>query len=167
MLNLLLAAAVGVALVGFAVGTKPMPQPDIEPAAPSSRADAGDALEGQSYPELRTRRQGPQSRVTSPLDSLRRGLPKAADGGELSEAQALRRAFEGAPPVVPHPIDQQGTHSCLSCHEHSMKVGDRVAPVTSHPLLANCTQCHVSAEGGGLSSVIDDLEQPNEEREQR
>ena len=60
----------------------------------------------------------------SSLDQLPTLDPPAADGtpmspGELEQARAeraSRRAFDGAPPVVPHAIDQMSAASCLACH---------------------------------------------------
>ena len=64
---------------------------------------------------------------------------------EAVEHRAERRAFSGAPPVVPHQIDHRDTHACLVCHSQGMKVGSVVAPKMSHQVLANCTQCHVES----------------------
>jgi cytochrome c-type protein NapB len=57
--------------------------------------------------------------------------------------RARNRAYDGAPPTIPHPIDQQTVASCLACHGEGIKVGERVASKISHPHLSNCTQCHV------------------------
>jgi len=54
-----------------------------------------------------------------------------------------RRAYFGAPPVVPHPVDQLSVASCLSCHEHGLRIGDRVAAAIPHQAYESCTQCHV------------------------
>lgn len=53
-----------------------------------------------------------------------------------------RRAYDGAPPLVPHSIDTIKSDGCYTCHSSSAKVGDKVAPVMSHPRYSNCTQCH-------------------------
>ncbi len=39
-----------------------------------------------------------------------------ADKNFALAARALNRAFNGAPPTVPHPVDQISTQSCLACH---------------------------------------------------
>jgi cytochrome c-type protein NapB len=98
------------------------------------------------------RRHGPSSRVTSDLDDLRKGGPKYGDPVDQSPelhqqailARAEARAFDGAPPLVPHPIDEQSAHSCISCHEQGLMVKDRRAPLMSHRFLDNCTACHVT-----------------------
>jgi cytochrome c-type protein NapB len=86
-------------------------------------------------------------------------IPKTPPGDEekrLALAQrAARRAFDGAPPIIPHPIMQHGTDACLVCHEHGARIGNLVATKMSHPLLGNCTQCHI--EGGGSDAALDSL----------
>jgi cytochrome c-type protein NapB len=61
---------------------------------------------------------------------------------------ALRpnRAFDGAPPVVPHPVQELGRGNCLACHlsGHAQWEG-KLAPRTPHPELVRCTQCHVES----------------------
>jgi nitrate reductase (cytochrome), electron transfer subunit len=61
--------------------------------------------------------------------------------------RAGRRAYDGAPPVVPHPVAQQSAAACLACHGPGLVVKDKVASKMSHPLHSNCTQCHVPAAG--------------------
>lgn len=55
-----------------------------------------------------------------------------------------RRAFDGAPPVIPHSVSPDSTAACLACHLHGLEVRDRIAPKMSHPPFGGaCTQCHV------------------------
>ena len=63
--------------------------------------------------------------------------------------RAERRAFDGAPPVVPHPVDATSSANCRVCHSQGLAVRDVVAPRMSHPEMGNCTQCHVES-GGSL-----------------
>src|SRR5690606_8461008 len=58
------------------------------------------------------------------------------------EARRARRAYDGAPPTVPHPVHPRGYPACLSCHETGMSLEGRVAPALSHPPMSNCLQCH-------------------------
>lgn len=58
------------------------------------------------------------------------------------------RAYEGAPPVIPHPVEQQSAASCLACHGKGVRLGDRVAAKISHPHYSSCTQCHVEFHSG-------------------
>ena len=65
---------------------------------------------------------------------------------DVMRDRAQRRAFDGAPPVVPHPVDDHRAGSCLPCHGEGMAfpAGDR-APAMCHQPLASCGQCHVPA----------------------
>lgn len=58
------------------------------------------------------------------------------------------RAYPGAPPYIPHKLLSEtgiGGKSCLQCHENGGYVAQfkAYAPVTPHPEMHNCKQCHV------------------------
>jgi cytochrome c-type protein NapB len=53
------------------------------------------------------------------------------------------RAFNGAPPTIPHPADQMSAQSCLACHGEGVKSETLRISKMSHQFLTNCTQCHV------------------------
>lgn len=82
---------------------------------------------------------------------------------EAIQARAGRRAYDGAPPVVPHPVEQVAAASCLACHAQGLVVKDRIAPRVSHPHYTSCTQCHVPAGGIGLTANVefDEFGMPN------
>lgn len=61
------------------------------------------------------------------------------------EERAGLRAFEGAPPVVPHPLADLNVQTCRACHAVGLRAGDKTARMASHTYLVNCTQCHVEA----------------------
>lgn len=65
---------------------------------------------------------------------------------EAIENRAQRRAYDGAPPTVPHPIVQHSSASCLSCHGEGLKVENVTAPKISHEKYTSCTQCHVESQ---------------------
>lgn len=75
--------------------------------------------------------------------------PVAAEAIEAARAErASRRAYDGAPPVVPHPVTQDSSAACLACHGEGLQVKDRFASKISHPTFGgSCTQCHVSSRG--------------------
>jgi nitrate reductase (cytochrome), electron transfer subunit len=57
-----------------------------------------------------------------------------------------RRAYAGAPPVIPHTLAaQRSAADCLACHREGLEVQGRIASKISHPPLTNCTQCHVES----------------------
>jgi nitrate reductase (cytochrome), electron transfer subunit len=66
-----------------------------------------------------------------------------------------RRAFAGAPPIIPHEILNENTFggkTCLQCHQNGGYVEQfkAYAPVTPHPELLNCRQCHVPIKSNSL-----------------
>jgi cytochrome c-type protein NapB len=95
----------------------------------------------------------PNASWESALSSLKFDRPGVFDPVPRTEAmkesaladRARHRAFDMAPPTIPHPIEQTSAASCLACHGSGMKVGDRVATKVSHPHYTNCTQCHVES----------------------
>lgn len=71
------------------------------------------------------------------------------------EARALLRAYEGAPPVIPHSIDGMNIQTCRACHAEGLVAGGMVARMASHAHLPSCTQCHVEARGFFLEDEPD------------
>lgn len=87
-------------------------------------------------------------------------LPRATATGKLPiateaerrtavERRSSRRAYDGAPPVVPHGIDTISSASCLACHgkDGNLVIGGKRPAEISHPWVTNCTSCHVPADG--------------------
>ncbi|APQ16761.1 multiheme c-type cytochrome [Maribacter hydrothermalis] len=59
------------------------------------------------------------------------------------------RAYVGAPPSIPHPVKEErsfGGNTCIQCHQNGGFVAkfNAYAPVTPHPEMVNCRQCHVT-----------------------
>ena len=72
-------------------------------------------------------------------------------GTRTLEQYYSRRAFNGAPPVIPHQIFDEkgfGGKGCLACHAEGefIPMLKAYAPVVPHPELSNCKQCHVAKE---------------------
>jgi len=64
------------------------------------------------------------------------------------------RAYWGAPPYIPHPVKDErnmGGKACLKCHQNGGFVEKYKAytPVTPHPEMVNCRQCHVPKKENG------------------
>lgn len=159
--------------------TPPHPYPAAVVQEGETDSVAGkDVVPATAYADFDRRAVGPNRGWQSTLAALPR-LPQVfdpmdkeeADMEEVDDAQrdevpdfrtetrraaalivrASRRAYEGAPPLVPHPIDQRATSSCLACHADGRRIGNNVvAPTMSHGLLANCTQCHVEQQAADL-----------------
>jgi len=66
---------------------------------------------------------------------------------ELVELRAETRAYDGAPPVIPHDVHDLGRENCLGCHRPgSTSNPDRIAPPRSHPAWGDCRQCHAEQQ---------------------
>jgi cytochrome c-type protein NapB len=106
--------------------------------------------EAVTYTQLSEVARGPNAtweNAFSKLNADMVDLPKEIDVEVQRASRKARRAYEGAPPVVPHPIVQADSTSCLLCHEKPTRIGERIAPAMSHRAYASCTQCHVSDLG--------------------
>ncbi len=123
----------------------------------TAEPDLSTAPVAPRYPELRDRTRQPNSGWVNSLGNLPPAPAFTADTPHLSteEITALRakrdarRAFTGAPPTVPHPIDQHASTTCLACHGHPTRIGKLDVPQISHPVYTNCIQCHAPAAGPG------------------
>jgi cytochrome c-type protein NapB len=65
------------------------------------------------------------------------------------------RAYHGAPPRIPHEIKssmESSFENCLQCHGNGgfVKKFQAYAPVTPHPEMINCKQCHVPKRTNNL-----------------
>ncbi len=73
--------------------------------------------------------------------SLSSGLG-LAQGPSAKASKRLPRAYEGAPPLVPHDVEAR-KGLCQSCHG----AGEGGAPITPHPNRTHfCIQCHVGQD---------------------
>ena len=58
------------------------------------------------------------------------------------KARAERRAFNGAPPQVPHAVEHTDDAACYACHGQGARIGEGVANPMSHRFMVHCLQCH-------------------------
>lgn len=56
--------------------------------------------------------------------------------------RATRRAYNGAPPVIPHAVEQTDDAACMACHGTGARIGELVANRIPHAYLSQCLQCH-------------------------
>ncbi len=156
--HIALAFVIGAAVTGYFVGLNNGVVPHRVSERPVvSTTSHGDAPRAVSYAELYDADLGPNAGWSSrfppseprPAEEMAAFFaslpPDAAERRGAVEARAQRRAFSGAPPVVPHAIDQVSAASCLVCHGEGLRVGQVAAPPMSHELLPNCVQCHVES----------------------
>ncbi len=155
--NIVMAVAIGLALTGYfsgLAGTEDR-QPRAGPAASQAAATASPNHPGHavSYLEMGQSDLKPNSRfrssvtqiVGAPADLLAPVVQDATQKAQALSQRSERRAYSGAPPVIPHPIDQRSAAGCLACHASGMKIGARIAPPLSHPQMTVCFQCHVES----------------------
>jgi len=161
--TVVLTSVIAVAFGGLVVGMRPMARPSR--GAPSTQAEPARAVAPPGVPyRLLAEQRAATGRVTTDFGLLREGLPAidapvARDPEALREAlagRAARRAYEGAPPVIPHAIDERSSASCLTCHRHGARINGRTAPAISHEAYVNCTQCHAPsvARPGTVAPVL-------------
>lgn len=146
VLGVLLAVTMGAAAAGFLVGTHEeigagWNPPPREPAVHHVRAADG-------YLGMNGKSRGPNRDFASDLARLREIFPDGPvvntpeDRARSLAVRAERRAYEGAPPVIPHPVHETDARSCVFCHGEGKIIDGVVAHPMSHALLPNCTQCH-------------------------
>lgn len=144
-LRIFLAVVCGVALIGFVRGTT---TPEDTPVAGEvSAGEVSHTAEGvspaRSYAELRDSPRGAGSGWEEDLDALGAPDPDGASDPSDLPGRASRRAYDGAPPRIPHAVRQDAAAECLACHEEGLRFRGLVATPMSHTRYTNCTQCHV------------------------
>jgi cytochrome c-type protein NapB len=147
--------AVAVAFVGFLTGTRGSGPPEVWGAAaePRGARAASDVPFAPTNAELGGegwRWTGERQRVA--LAAMLADRPGAtatvAPATDEERAQALavrasRRAYDGAPPRIPHTVPQLGALPCAQCHREGLRVGPHVAGAMSHGDFQSCLGCHV------------------------
>lgn len=136
----------GVSLAGFLTGTqsRPLPNQRVRSSGPQE-ADRSEVPPARSYREMR--------------DSARGGGSGWAEGTEVAARQAApvdkstleqalrrrqaRRAYDGAPPTIPHLVQQNSAAECMACHEHGLRLAAKQASMLPHGTFTQCNQCHV------------------------
>ncbi len=142
-----IAMALTVTAAGFFSGIRG--SANETPQGPQGDPPGGVAT-ARSYADARAHRYGPNAGMYDGAFGKLSALPPPAPIVLTEEARlaaldkrAKRRAYDGAPPTVPHRVLQMGPLDCVSCHATGAKIGGVVAPKVSHPIYQSCTQCHV------------------------
>lgn len=131
------------------VAKAPTSVPTPAPATVASDAPP----EAPAYHGLRDRAHQPNHGWKNQLASLPPPPPvaalvlplNAAERSVVALRRTTRRAYTGAPPVVPHPIAERSAVSCLACHGTPTQVGNTPVPQISHARFSQCIQCHAPA----------------------
>jgi cytochrome c-type protein NapB len=149
VLGLLIAIVVAVVAIGFSTGTSTTSYRAERPPL-RERPDSVVIPPARTHAELE-RHPWTSGSAASGWERSQAIAAREADGAEAeSESidsqrseRAARRAFDGAPPVIPHPIGSSGAADCLACHADGFVLGNRRASPIPHEAYASCTQCHV------------------------
>lgn len=165
--SLALAIVIGVAVTGYFVGINDgVPRKDASMMATTWSAEGSSpgseqpeshfvgsstmTVPATSYTDMRRRESGPTARWEQSLDQIPQPAydlmqvnpPEVAEKQRSLRTRASRRAFNGAPPIIPHAVENTADAACYVCHGQGMRIGQRVANRMSHGFLANCMQCH-------------------------
>lgn len=151
VVGLLVAVVAAITAIGFATGTAPSTYRAARPPQ-RERADPGVVPPARTHAELELRpwtgslaASGWQkSKAIAAKSAARDGAEDGSVETALSE-RAARRAYDGAPPVIPHPVRPRSAAECLACHADGFVLGNRRASAVPHTQFSSCTQCHVSA----------------------
>lgn len=141
--------ALGITLVGFLRGiNEPMPLEKARAETGAYPTEVPDAVTYTELPNANLKVNRGWKSELSKLQFLKPGpfdpVIRTEEMKQIALADRSRnRAYDSAPPVIPHAINQPQVSNCLACHEHGIKVGDLIATKVSHPHYSNCTQCHV------------------------
>jgi nitrate reductase (cytochrome), electron transfer subunit len=135
LVSLLVVFVLGTAFVGFLRGIEEPPAL----ARPAHVPPAETARPAPSYAQLISGRTILPETIGAFDPVIRTEEMKLA---ALAD-RAKNRAFDTAPPTIPHPTDGMTTAaSCLACHGSGIKVGEKIATKVSHPHYTSCVQCH-------------------------
>ena len=105
---------------------------------------------------LKTLLNSPLEKKTVPMV-----VPDPVEGAKVRTLREFysRRAYPGAPPVIPHPAGREDLmgDSCLTCHAQGGYVPkyNAFTPLSPHPEKSNCRQCHVPQSGKAKGFVSD------------
>lgn len=144
---------ISIAVAGFFTGLQaPMkgklPSTQVKPDLPEP---TGEVIAATQYSDISATSFGPNRDWKSSLASLKASLVDPNEvititPEEKSFALAMReqnRSFNGAPPTIPHLIDQMSSATCALCHLDGIQTASLRISKMSHPNYPNCTQCHV------------------------
>jgi cytochrome c-type protein NapB len=147
-ITVVLVTTITIAVAGYVTGTsrapshggyREDPSPETHPARVPTQAGMAEARYADRNREL--------SAAFARLGPAPVGARSDATPAERAAMRDALRAFEGAPPMLPHAVDQRGMPACLACHQDGMTVNGRVAPAMTHTAYASCLQCHAPAGG--------------------
>jgi len=165
-LHLVLVAVIAAAFIGYFIGIDyGVPKPDFpaQDGQPTEVTVDRQVIPATGYSALPAMDIGPNRNWSSDLRKLKWSAPELNDvlpkPGPQATAAALeqraeRRAYNGAPPVIPHAVNELSADNCLACHGEGLKLANRSANQLPHPYLANCMQCHVPQTSSQFETTV-------------
>ncbi|MFT7639178.1 MAG: cytochrome c-type protein NapB [Pirellulaceae bacterium] len=172
------------AVSGYFIGVRsPMnpPRDEQHTVAPeSARVEQSVVVPSTTYTDFPAVRASLKQKQTAGLSSLKQmtAAPGVSESGPIGTAiqspvpidsaeklisltkRTLLRAYDGAPPTVPHGIAQMSSQACMACHEHGIRTSTLRASKMPHPFYTNCTQCHVE-RSSDRPSTMPNMDNPN------
>jgi len=151
----MLTVVLGVSLVAFLRATRSDDYTFETPLRDLPEVHHADVKPAIPYWEMRNRAPGGRAPVLqADLAALEGAVPSRTDAVELGSGgkqaalaqRSARRAYFGAPPVIPHPVRQQTQAECKACHELGIRIRGMAAPPYPHESYVSCTQCHAMSE---------------------
>lgn len=164
-LHIFLAIVIGLAAIGYIVGTRDHAYDQLALAGYTQPQPAPDASDDEqndqairtapSYREIMNKPLGAYNssrndlqRLSAPGSDLFAEVERTPELYEAALAdRAQNRAYAGAPPTIPHAIRETGAAECIACHGTGMTIDGKLATPISHEYMTNCTQCHVVSGG--------------------
>ncbi|KAA1258445.1 Nitrate reductase cytochrome c-type subunit (NapB) [Rubripirellula obstinata] len=153
-----LSLVIAVAVIGYFVGIGDgVPQPDgfyesslVDRDLSQAAANDVKLIPAVSYSEISSTPMGPTKSWQAKPQALPGGdydlytkiEPSEAEKEASGKLRASRRSFNGAPPIIPHPVENTTDAACYACHSNGVQMAGLKASVMSHKFLGNCVQCH-------------------------
>lgn len=162
-------AVVALTITGYFIGLQspmnpgdhPVQASPLQSALPTASMSESDVLPATDYSGMgkvtRVRTAGFTTKLADLKTSVNLLDEITISPEQKSFALALRdtnRAFNGAPPTTPHPVDQLSAKSCMACHGEGIKTESFRASKMSHQFLENCTQCHVENDPKHMPATL-------------
>lgn len=148
--TVVLAVVIALSFVGFFIGVEQEGRDGSALVFGLPTGTDAAAPPARSYSEQRRTPRGKGSGFDAELAAMRAEGPRWTDPvdawGDPTAARVDRaenRAYDGAPPTIPHPIRQDSAPECLTCHGEGLRLREATASPMPHRELPSCTQCHV------------------------
>jgi len=131
------------------------------PVADNSKPLAADTITATRYADMHeaTRHRSTAFRtlltdLKSKVDPFAEFTISAEEKAAALQRRNANRAFNGAPPTIPHAVSETSTEACIACHGEGAKTETLRFSKMSHHFLANCTQCHVESNPRHITASL-------------